>query len=244
MAGQVAVGGFTASGNGLGFVNRFPNEPVVGVDAPPFGKIDIGDASNGLCGGMVFAVRDIFQTDGMAPLNGSATPDPSSTLFNYIVGRLIDSFDLPHAGFMKYYEWMITPDGDTGWPPFFTRHGLAWKTIDDEWPNRIKPELDAGRLVCLGLVTSRSANPADLGQNHQVLGYGYELDADRLTLLVYDPNTSKASADSVSISFSLANPSQPTTFSHNVGIGEAIRGIFRVGYTYHDPTRLAPAASG
>jgi hypothetical protein len=241
MPTQVRVPGFTPSVNGLHFVNAFPHEPDVAVDAPPFGRIEIGDASNGLCGGMVATVCDVFATPGMAPPPDTAPPAQGSPLFRYIVARLIDSFDLPNAGFMKYYDWMLTSDHDIGWPPFFIRHGLAWKTIVEEWPATIRPELDAGRLCPLGLVTTASPDPTQLGQNHQVLAYGYDLDdTSNLSLLIYDPNTPPGSADDVRIGFSLADPSHTTPISHNVGIGHPIRGLFRAPYRFHDPNGLTP----
>jgi hypothetical protein len=188
---------------------------------------------------MVLTVCDVAATPGMTPPPDVNPPSQDSPLFGYIVARLIDSFDLPHVGFMKYYDWMITPDHDTGWPPFFIRRGLAWKTIVDEWPNSIRPELDAGRLCPLGLVTLASVDPRQLGQNHQVLAYGYDLDdALNLSLLIYDPNTSQAAADSVRIAFSLADPSNTTPISHNVGVGHPVRGLFRVPYRYNNPTGL------
>jgi hypothetical protein len=240
---RVRVPGFTPSVNGLHFVNAFPQEPAIVVDAPPFGRIEIGDASNGLCGGMVFTVCDVFGTPGMTPVPALVPPAAGSPLFRYLVARLIDSWDLPDAGFMKYYEWMVTPDHDTGWPPFFIRRGLAWRTIVEEWAGRIRPELDAGRLCPLGLVTTASPDPADLGHNHQVLAYGYDLtESDDLTLLIYDPNTPQRSADDVRIGLSLASPSAATAISHNVGIGRPIRGFFRVPYERHDPVDFrAPA---
>ena len=116
MAIEVTVPGFTPSINGLHFVNSFPSEPVVNVTVPLFGTIPIGDASGGLCGGMAFTVRDVFETKGMKPLADTTPPGrqpgPDTPLFKYIAGRLIDSFDLSRAGFMKYYAWMTTPDGD------------------------------------------------------------------------------------------------------------------------------------
>ncbi|GEM_PF-1124270 len=235
--GSARVVGFTPSVNGFQFTNSFPPEPTMTIDLPVVGRVPIGDASNGVCGGMVCAARDIFETPGMAPISNPTQPGPNDPLFRYIVKRLIASFELPRVGFLKYYEWMLTPDGDTGWPPFVVRRGLAWKTIVEEWPNRIRPELDAGRLCCLGLVTTASPNPADLGHNHQVMAYGYDLDAEQtLTLLISDPNTSPANADRVRISVSLANPEQVTQITHNVGIDHPIRGFFMVDYTYEDPT--------
>jgi hypothetical protein len=140
---------------------------------------------------------------------------------------------------MKYYEWMLTPDGDAAWPPLITRRGVAWKTIVEEWPARIQPELDAGRLCSLGLVTVASPNPGELGRNHQVMAYGYDLDgAGNLTLHVYDPNTAQDLADTVTISLSLLDPEHPTPIRHNVGIGSPIRGFFRTAYAYANPTGL------
>ena len=243
MAIEVRVPGFTPSVNGLPFVNSFPSEPVVVVEVPLFGSIPIGDASGGLCGGMAFTVRDVFETTGMQPLPDTIPPGhqpaPDTPLFKYIADRLIASFDLPRAGFMKYYAWMTTPDGDAG--PILLRRGVAWKTIMEEWPHRIRPSLDAGKLCVLGLVTTASVNPADLGRNHQVLAYGYELDdANRLTLLICDPNTARDQADDVRISLSLAKPTKRTPIEHNVGISEPVRGFFAVDYVYRDPSALAP----
>ncbi len=234
---SVRVPGFTPSVNGLQFVNSFPHEPVLDVDTP-LGPIDVGDASNGLCGGMVFVARDVFGTPGMAPIEDTQPPAPDTPLFHYIVDRLIDSFDLPHAGFLRYFEWMITPDGDTGWAPFFIRPGVAWKTIHDEWP-KIRAELDAGRLCPLGLVTTKSRSPAKLGENHQVLAYGYDLDDASLSVAVYDPNTTTAAADAVRLTLSLANPTHRTPIGHNVAIANPVRGFFRVPYEYRDPSLLA-----
>lgn len=242
MTTQVRVPGFVPSVNGLHFVNAFPREPVVNVDIPPFGMVGLGDASGGLCGGMVFTVRDVFETPGLHPLPDTAPPGEETALFRYLAARLVDSFDLPHSGFMKYYDWMITPDHDVSWPPFFVRRGVAWKTIIDEWP-RIRHDLDSGQLCALGLVTTASVNPVDLGQNHQVLAYGYDLDGPNdLAILIYDPNTPIGDADRVRISLSLANPAQASHVSHNVAIGNPVRGFFRVAYRYHDPTDLVPPA--
>ena len=56
---------------------------------------------------------------GIASRSEQTASAATSALFQYLAARLVDSFDLPHAGFMRYYEWMISPDHDMGWPPFF-----------------------------------------------------------------------------------------------------------------------------
>ncbi len=227
------VPGFTPSRNGLRFVNSWPDEPDIEVDVLGLGKVAIGNASNGLCGGMVFTVRDVFDA-GLPPLQ-DPQPAEGSPLFTYIVRRLIDSFHVP-AGVLRYYEWMVTPDQDVElW--LVTRRGVAWKTVREEWP-RVKADLDGGHPSPLGLVTMASADPAELGKNHQVLAYGYESIRDTLTVRLYDPNTDLAHADEAFLRLSVADPSRGAPIEHNVQIAGPIRGFFRVDYARADPSDL------
>jgi hypothetical protein len=240
MASSNAVPGFRASVNGLHFTNSWPSEPDFVIDAGPLGKIPVGDASNGLCGGMVYTVIDVFRA-GLPPIADTQNPPQGSPLFKYIVARLLASFDIP-AGVLTYYAWMTTPDHDTGfW--FMTRRGVSWKTIKEEWP-KIKTDIDGGNLSPLGIVTVYSADPRMLGHNHQVLAYGYELDdANRLTLHLYDPNTASSGADDVMLSLDLSNPTKVSPITHNVNIGRGIRGFFRTTYVSSDPSAIEPRES-
>jgi hypothetical protein len=234
--GTARTPGFKASVNGFRFLNQFPHEPDLKIPLPGGGSLPIGDASNGVCGGMVYSARDVFQTPGLKPVTATDPPGPDAPLFHYIVGRLIDSFDLPEIGVLRYYDWMLAPDGDRGWLPFLKQRGVTWRTIVEEWP-AIRAELDAGHLACIGLIAVASANPADLGKNHQVMAYGYDVDDDwNLTLHLYDPNTPNYAADDVKLSLSLRDPTKPAKIAHNVGIELPIRGFFMTKYTYHDPT--------
>jgi hypothetical protein len=227
-----AVPGFLPSTNGLHFTNSWPHVPDVVLDFGPMGKLPLGDASNGLCGGMVYTVIDVFQ-DARPPIADDVNPAAGSPLFTYIVDRLFDSFDIP-AGVATYYRWMNLPDHDTRiW--FVTRRGIAWQTIKQEWP-RIRADIDAGRLAPLGLVTVHTADPAALGHNHQVLAYGYDIDdSNRLTLHLYDPNTRQSRADDVALSLDLTQPTRATPITHNVNISRPIRGFFGTKYAFRDP---------
>ena len=234
--GSAAVPGFLPSRNGLHFINAWPHEPDVTIKLPGGGTLPIGDASNGVCGGMVYTVRDVFQTPGLAPVARTDNPLPGSALYRYIVKRLLESFDVGHLGVGRYLEWMLTPDGDAALGPALVRRGVAWKTVVEEWAGRIRPEIDAGRLVCLGLITVAGADPRQLGANHQVMAYGYDVGADgTLTVHVYDPNTPPAQADTVTISLSVLHPERATPITHNVAISHPIRGFFHTSYTYQDP---------
>src|SRR4249920_2338358 len=95
---------FLPSQDGLAFTNAWPSEPAV-VLPTPFGKINIGNAAAGLCGGMVFAALDFWHTGIQPP---ATRPAPGESLYRYIVRRLVDSWHLP-AGVAQYYQWMTCP---------------------------------------------------------------------------------------------------------------------------------------
>jgi hypothetical protein len=227
-----AVPGFRASVHGLHFTNSWPSGPYLSVQVGPLGTVPIGDASNGLCGGMVHTVIDVFSA-GLPPIPDTTNPARDTPLFRHLVSRLFASFDIP-GGVLKYYEWMNTPDRDTGLL-FVTRRGVAWRTIRQEWP-RVKADIDTGRLSPLGIVTVRTADPTMMGHNHQVLAYAYDVDDDDvLTLHLYDPNTPPAGADEVRLRIDLSHPTRTSPITHNVNIGRPIRGFFRTTYTFSDP---------
>lgn len=225
------VTNFLPSTHGFSFSNSWPSQPDLIVKTP-FGDVAIGDASNGLCGGMVFAVRDYFEAG--IPQPTGQQPSMGDPLYAFIVDRLFASFDLPN-GPTKYYDWMTTADHDT-----WLKTGLAHRTILEEWP-QIKADIDSNHLSCLALVTLFSLNPGDMGHNHQVMAYGYEHGADDvLTLRLYDPNSPLD--DNIRLSLSLGNPAHTTPISHNVRTdGRPVRGFFRMPYHWVSPPQVDDA---
>jgi len=224
-------GSFLPSRDGFAFINAWPSEPAVAVDTP-LGTINIGNAAAGLCGGMVFAALDYWHA-GISP--PATRPGPGEPLYQYIVQRLINSWHVP-AGVLQYYQWMNLPNGDTGsnllGRQITIERGLSWRTIETQWP-QIKADLDSGTPAALGVVTVASANPADLGVNHQVLAYRYDASASQVTVHVYDPN--RGQADGIYISFDPRAPEQPTKFANNMDIAEPVRGFFRNAYAPATP---------
>jgi hypothetical protein len=203
---SVRVPGFLPSTHGFQFKNKFTPRPDL-VLRTAFGNLEVGNATNGLCGGMVYAVRDHFEA--RVPVPPGATPPEAGPLFDYLVHRLFDSFDLP-GGVARYLELMhpALPDHETDLSrAHLAPHGRAWRMIVEEWP-LIRQDLDAGRLSPLGLVCLKSANPAELGRNHQVLAYGYELQGTRLSLRIYDPNLPQD--DTVWLSLDIGTPDHTT----------------------------------
>jgi hypothetical protein len=218
--------GFLPSTHGFRFANSFPHVPVRRIGIPGVLSVPIGDASDGLCGGMVFAARDHFEADRPPP--ELASPPREGELFDYLVDRLFDSFDLPF-GPVRYLQLMspLLPDGETLWSRLrLAPHGRAWRTIRQEWP-KVRAEIDEGHPSPLGLVRVRSSDPFQLKRNHQVLAYGYDLDGPRLALRLYDPN--RPGDDDVTLSLSLANPDRPTPLVLDPP-GTPVLAFFRVPY--------------
>ena len=180
------VPGFLPSRNGLHFPNSFPHIPHLTI---PTGTVNvpIGDAANGLCGGMVYTVRDYFQAGLPSPQMHS--PPTSGPLYDHIVHRLYMSFEIPFGPY-RYLHLMnpTLPDHETDFSRLgLAPHGRAWEMIVAEWP-RIRADLDAGRLAPMALVQVKTHDALQMGENHQVLAYGYELDLNDLQLFIYDPN--------------------------------------------------------
>ena len=200
-----AVPDFLPSTRGLRFANRFPSGPTV-----RFGPIDprwigIGDASAGLCGGMAWYVRERFAAGQPIPTDTDA-PANGSPLFRALVNRQVRSLD-----------WLWTPIR-YWWMGAIGLEHAARRSRDVECP-RIRAEIDAGRLVRVGLVRHHGLNPLGMTQSHQVIAYAYEVEGDAVTLRIYDPNW--PGRDDVAVTLRAGGPAQST--------GETLTSLFRLG---------------
>ena len=201
--------GFDARRHAPPFPNAFPRgTPVVAVPTP-FGRLTLGDAAGGLCGGMVFAALDAY-LHGVAPPAG---PPPAAV--RYFARRLLDSWALPF-GVLTYYDWQRR-----------AQPVLTARTAGVEWP-KIRALLDAGMPVPLGVVQAAGYDPRLLPRNHQVLAHGYEATPAAVTLWVYDPNYP---GDRVPLTVPLADPAAGVR--HGVE-GDTVRGLFVTPYTRPD----------
>jgi hypothetical protein len=228
---QVQVPGFAPDTNGFHFTNYFPHEPAIQIKIPLGPTLGLLDAANGLCGGMAFAVRDFYEAHQPAPPDTDPNPPAAgSALYQFIVQRLLDSFNLPF-GPGRYLELMHPAFPDVG--PGFGLPGRASVMVRDEWPH-IKSDLDSGILAPLGLVKVKSNNPADLGKNHQVLACGYDLNGTDLTIYTYDPNC--PNRNDVTLQLSIASIQVPVPVVHNPPEpGEDVNCFFRTPYSPRTP---------
>ena len=224
---------------------------------PVVGTIVAGDAGNGLCGGFVLAALDLFRHNPrlLPPPNTEVDRPPAgSPIFNYIVGRLLDSFACPTLAFpmgnaARVIEWIHTPGHDVllsfyGW-------GLARRVVQGEWP-KIKVDIDSGVPSPLNLVMGPERHAVDITGHiatlhncHQVLAYAYEVEyevdnAQNLTILVYDCNdpTNDDSRISLNIGSNPYNtiPIAAPAVSAALAGGPTVRGFFRTNYDLHDPS--------
>jgi hypothetical protein len=218
---------FLPSKNGFHFDNSF--KPVPTELNTPLGPIQIGDASKGLCGGMIYTAIDYFNAGLDIP---SDTDLPANDmLFDYVVKRLLESFDIP-TGPLQYIELMHPdyPDGFSANKRGPLPIGRSWRMIRQEWP-KIKATLDTGQPCPLGLILIKSKELKELGKNHQVLTYGYDLTGDDLTFYIYDPNYH--GNDNITMKLKVGDPEHPTKVIYSSG--ESVLCFFKTKYTFSMP---------
>jgi hypothetical protein len=214
------VPGFLPSTHAFHFANRWPPGPTVRLGPLDPRIIGVGDASTGLCGGMVYTVADLFAAGVAVPVDRDP-PLNGSPRFRSIVRRQVQSL-----------SWMTVPIR------FWLRMALggslggdrARSTLEREWP-KARREIDAGRLVPIGLIRLSAIDPRKLTNNHQVVAYGYAEDGRGVTLRIYDPNW--PDRDDVAVTIHLDNALRPTSVSQSTG--EPLLGWFALPYRQSEP---------
>lgn len=231
------IANFTPSKQGLHYINTWPDVPLI-TASTPFGPINVGDAAGGLCGGMSFAVRDLYEA-GRLPPEGTDNPKPNTGAFHYLVNRLITSFGIPF-GVAQIWSWMKLPDGDTNLG-FITLRGLGWRTANGSMP-ALRDAIDKGHPAPLILIRAKADNPTmeDLGKNHQVLAYGYEDTPGETRVFIYDPN--HPGQDDIVIRFDPTDPAKGIALKQSTG--EPLFGFFVNPYGKVDPTPLFANGNG
>ncbi len=205
------VPGFLPSRQGLHFANSYPPGPTVKLGPIDPRWIGIGDASAGLCGGMCFTVRDLFESQAAVPLDREP-PANGSPRFKSIVRRQVQSLD--------YFRLPIRFYRRSAFGSSLGRDRIK-QTFEREWP-KIRREIDEGRLAMLGLIRVAGKNPFKLTGNHQVIAYGYAEDGRGVTLRIYDPNW--PDNDNVTAVLRLDEALRPTTLESSTG--EPLLGYF------------------
>ena len=204
---SVRVPNFLPSTSGFAYNNWWPSNPIRQFKLGNVATLNIGDAANGLCGGMSFTLADLHAIGRVG--GPDAQPPFGSSRYDYIIQRQIDSFEDGKVPW-RFYQLMspTRSDRELVLAPWLgaigiDRHSRTWTMIKIEWP-RIRADLDAGKLATVGLVRTVNADPMQLSQNHQVLAYGYDLDGSKLSIRIWDPNFPRD--DDVVVGLDLADP--------------------------------------
>jgi hypothetical protein len=234
---SVRLPGFLPSSSGFHFANSWPEVPVKQIRLGDIATLSLGDAARGLCGGMSFAVADLFVA-GLPGPTDPANPTAGSPRFDYIVDRQIASLD-GVAVPLRFYSLMRPdrPDTEPVWATALTlfgfdTHSRSYIMISQEWP-RIRALVDRGQPAMVGLVRVVSADPFQLNRNHQVLAYGYDLEGTTVKLAIYDPNW--PGNDQVTLTFDAANPRGNVVPVYSQADGP-LYCFFSAPYTPRDPT--------
>jgi hypothetical protein len=229
---------FLPSVHGFKFSNRYWGE--IPYSLPPLkGSIldyKYGNAANGLCGGMVYAVRDYFEAGIPVPDTTSNPPGEQDQLFVYIVERLFDAFDIDDVTLYLKYMNPAYPDTDeTILNSLGAADGRAYVVANVEWP-LIRHDIDAGHPSPMGLVRGKSLLPSDLGNNnHQVLAYAYEVHGQDVELWIYDPNF--PNEDDVRLTFNIQTTAEPIRITHTRS-SNPVYCFFRTNYAFSQPPIL------
>jgi hypothetical protein len=232
----VRVQGFTPQTSGFRFRNAFARAPIRELRLEGIATLTIGDAANGLCGGMSFSAADLHRAS-IAPPSDTSPPLSGSAAFDYIVNRQIASFAGAKVP-LRFYRLMdpSRPEREPFWAPWLgwagvDRHSRTYVMVHEEWP-RIRSDLDQGRLSMIGLVRAIDRDPRKLSSNHQVVAYGYDIDGSQVTLRVYDPNWP---GEEVRLGFDAGDPNGSIRPTYSTTDAPLVC-FFRAPYEPQDPT--------
>lgn len=180
-----AVSGFLPSMHGFRFANRFADAAAIRVPLGPFGELPVGNAGDGLCGGMCRVV--VARWEGGEPIpSGVTPPTPGTPLFRAIVRAQVESLDGFRAPLRFYSLQAFRPERPDPLARVFGRRTRTQETVR-AW-HSIQAAIDDGRLPIVGLVRATGPDPGLLPRHHQVVAWAYEVERDRLRLRIYDPN--------------------------------------------------------
>ncbi len=197
-AGLMPKTKFDPNVHGFEFTNYFTGDIL--VDLPVIGRVDLGDTTYGLCGGMVSSALDTFKLGAAAPNVPDKPPASGTPMRSYIYERQMDSLKYDNWFLVqKLIKWMRKPLKDQTVSNPLAQGG---KNVIErglitlsrrQFRDRIRPALDEGRPVPVVLVKASGEdmikNPkAAFTKNHQVLAIGYRKHGEEWQIDIYDPN--------------------------------------------------------
>jgi len=166
----------------------------------------------GLCGGMsLFAgERYVVGLESISLSKDSMKRAITDAQMRTITGEMVS----------KWMTWIASPDVGHALDP---NHSVGYRMKVD-WNNSIKPRLDKGEPVVIGLVRNKRARLidgrslgalADLASQHVVLAIGYSIAGNKVTIEAYDPNFPR---DEIRLMLTLGSTGVTETFRNGGSI--------------------------
>lgn len=233
------VPGFKPSTHAPLFGNSpWPTGTNLTVELPGITAVNVDATRFGLCGGMSFLARDIFEA-GTPQLQGTSSQRVPVALAQYILRRLLDSFSINSSGGSNVVSQWLAYTQALDHETVLRGPGLFAATVA-QCPF-ITADIDAGVLCPIGVVLVESFAPWAVFDNHVELVYGYERSGSELTLFVYDCNRPGRDDRTITLDDSAWRPAKAISTNATGGDGAragTVRGFFRLPYIFKDP---APA---
>ncbi|MDR0329759.1 MAG: hypothetical protein LBH99_03755 [Rickettsia sp.] len=156
------------------FTNKFESYVIYWYGIP------VGNAKNGLCGGMSLASILYYKYKIVTPKNNitpSIKTDPQ--LFTFIINCQVASLTV--KALFNYFRFMFTAKS-TDAKELSNQYPIIMQTIDTDTP------------VLVGLIRAKASffNPKtwlNIIQHHQVVAYKYILQEKTITFHIYDPDS-------------------------------------------------------
>jgi hypothetical protein len=170
---------FAPSIHGFNFQNNFPGIPFL-----VHKNLIINDLAHrlffrknfyGLCGGMCFTALDYFYSENELPCIDSP-PKVGSSFHSYLFKRQNHTYGNFGRYILKFIFWSLGSD--------VKLQGNTYKEFSD-----IQLSPDKNQPVVLGLVCVHISSSVAIWSNHQVIAYRYEINPEKNTVYLYDPNS-------------------------------------------------------
>jgi hypothetical protein len=218
---------FTPLIHGFSFQNNFPGIPFIIRKKSIINELVhilfFRNNSYGLCGGMCFAALDYFYSEKEIPYIES-TPEAGDFLHSYIFKRQNDTYGHFGKFISKFILWSLISD--------IKLQSNTYKEFSD-----IQLFLDRKQPIVLGLVYVHLSKSIAIWSNHQVIAYKYEIDSEKNTVYLYDPNF-PGREDIVIELVKTEKGLQCIQRDLQSNAGIAVRGFFKIPYSSNVPPEV------
>lgn len=190
---------FDPKAHGFEFTNYYTGDIL--VDLPGIGRVNLGNSTYGLCGGMVFSAFDGYNLGASAPDVPTSPPASGTELRSYLYERQMDSLRRDNWFLVnRLVLWMRKPLEDQTVPNPAAQGGenvieRGLITLSRrQFRDKIEPSLRSNRPIPIVLVKASgedlATNPKSaFSKNHQVLAIGFRVAGENeWEIDIYDPN--------------------------------------------------------